>query len=219
MRKLLLLRPEPGLTASADRARAMGLEVRLCPLFQVEPVEWQAPDPAQFDALLMTSANVVHHGGPQLSGLLNLPVQAVGPATSAAAEAAGFQVEQVGAGDVVELLDALPCSVRLLHLAGEDHRHVADARIDRRIVYRSSPIPNPPLPPLAGMVVAVHSPRAGERLAQLAGDRRSAAVAAISVAAAEACGGGWERVEAADQPNDKCLLALAAQLCHTPSPQ
>ncbi len=45
MRKLLLLRPEPGLSASAERARALGLEVIACPLFRVEPVEWQAPIP------------------------------------------------------------------------------------------------------------------------------------------------------------------------------
>ena len=46
MRKLLLLRPEPGLSASAERARAIGLDVIACPLFRVEPVEWAAPDPA-----------------------------------------------------------------------------------------------------------------------------------------------------------------------------
>src|SRR5262245_7688966 len=66
MRKLLLLRPEPGLSASAERARSMGLEVVRCPLFHVEPVEWEAPDPAAFGALLLTSANAMRHGGRQL---------------------------------------------------------------------------------------------------------------------------------------------------------
>ncbi|HEY0629709.1 MAG TPA: uroporphyrinogen-III synthase, partial [Sphingomicrobium sp.] len=66
MRKLLLLRPEPGLSASAERARALGLEVICRPLFEVEPVEWASPDPAAYDGLLLTSANAVRHGGPEL---------------------------------------------------------------------------------------------------------------------------------------------------------
>ena len=47
MRKLFVLRPEPGAVAPAPSgARALGLEVFACPLFRVEPVEWDAPDPA-----------------------------------------------------------------------------------------------------------------------------------------------------------------------------
>jgi uroporphyrinogen-III synthase len=42
---------------------------------------------------------------------------------------------------------------------------------------------------------------------------------AISDAAAEAAGRGWEAVEVADQPNDEALLALAARLCNKPAPQ
>ncbi len=219
MRKLLLLRPEPGLSASAERARALGLDVLTCPLFRIEPVSWQAPDPAAFDALLLTSANAVRHGGAELDRLRTLPVQAVGGATAAAALDAGFTVETAGQGDVIDLLARLPAPLRLLHLAGEDHRDPNDARIERRIVYRSAAIAEPNLPALQGLVVAVHSPRAGQRLAELARDRSSTAIAVISQAAAEACGTGWERVEAADLPNDNSLLALAARLCHTPSPQ
>ena len=219
MRKLLLIRPEPGLTASAERAQALGLDVLRCPLFRVEPVAWQAPDPSAFDALLLTSANAVRHGGSELDRLRTLPVQAVGGATAAAAREAGFRVETVGEGDIVDLLGKLPAALRLLHLAGEDHRDVNDPRIERRIVYRSTIIAQPDLPPLQVLVIAVHSPRAGRRLAELAADRSATAIAAISPAAAEACGTGWEQVEAADHPNDNSLLALAARLCHTSFPQ
>ena len=125
----------------------------------------------------------------------------------------------VGDGDIVDLLGKLPQGVRLLHLAGEDHRQVDDARIDRRIVYRSAAIAEPHLPPLEGLVAAVHSPRAGARLAELADRGDVTMIAAISKAAAEACGTGWEQVEAAEWPNDESLLALAARLCHTSSPQ
>jgi uroporphyrinogen-III synthase len=71
------------------------------------------------------------------------------------------------------------------------------------------------LPPLQGLVAAVHSPRAGARLAELSAERDRTAIAAISPAAAEACGTGWERVECAVRPDDDSLLAVAALLCHT----
>ena len=220
MRKLLLLRPEPGLSASAERAREMGLGVVLCPLFRVEPVEWDVPDPADYDGLLLTSANAVKHGGRGLANLSALPVHVVGGATAGAAEAAGLRVESVGRGGVADALADLPGALRLLHLAGED-RTEADSphRIDARTVYRSKPIVDAILPPLEGMVAAVHSPRAGSRLAELALAHRHTAIAAISAAAAEACGTGWERIEVAERPEDPSLLALAAMLCHTSPPR
>lgn len=219
MRKLLLLRPEPGLSASVDRARALGLEVIACPLFRVEPVEWQAPEPADYDALLLTSANAVRLGGVELARLKDLPVHAVGEATAAVAREAGFRVETIGNGSAVDLLASLPRSLRLIHVAGEDHRHVGDRPIERRIAYRAAAIDDPDLPPLDGLVAAIHSPRAGKRLGELASHRAATAIAAISAAAASACGSGWERVDIAEEPNDNSLLALAARLCHTSSPQ
>ena len=218
MRQLLLLRPEPGLSDSAERARALGLNVICRPLFRVEPLAWEAPDPAGYDALLLTSANAVRHGGTALDGLRNLPVHAVGAATAAAARAAGFRVETVGDSDAAALLDRLSPSLRLLHLAGEDHRGADYPSIERRILYRSAPIEDPELPELKGLVVAVHSPRAGRRLRELTPDGGNTAIAAISPATAQACGTGWERVETAAEPTDKSLLALAAMLCHTSPP-
>ena len=35
----------------------MGLQVKLIPLFAVVPLVWSAPDPAEFDGLILTSAN------------------------------------------------------------------------------------------------------------------------------------------------------------------
>jgi len=107
----------------------------------------------------------------------------------------------------------------LLHVAGEDHRYIGDRPVERRIAYRSVAIDHPGLPPLQNMVVAVHSPRAGQRLAELATERGETAIAAMSIKAADACGPGWEHVEASDEPNDNSLLALAARLCQTSSPQ
>ena len=84
MRSLLLLRPEPGLSASRERATALGLDVVVCPLFRIEKLDWDAPDPANYDALLLTSANAVRFAGRKLGQLASLPAHAVGQSTAAA---------------------------------------------------------------------------------------------------------------------------------------
>jgi hypothetical protein len=56
-------------------------------------------------------------------------------------------------------------------------------------------------------------------LAELSEAREGTAIAAISPAAADACGPGWERVEAAATPDDESLLAVAGMLCHTTPPR
>jgi uroporphyrinogen-III synthase len=86
------------------------------------------------------------------------------------------------------------------------------------VVYRSKLVEAPSLSALDGNVALIHSPRAGQRLAELASNRASVAIAAISPAAASACGSGWAAIEAAERPADDALLALAARLCNKPEP-
>jgi uroporphyrinogen-III synthase len=216
----LLLRPEPGLAASEMRARDLGLDPIACPLFRVEPLEWTLPDPAIFDGLLLTSANALRHGGRLLDRLRPLPVHAVGAATADAAREAGFDVATIGNGNFADLLHQLPQPLRLLHLTGEDRGELpAGHSIEQVSVYRSAAIDDPGLPDLDGLVAAVHSPRAARRLAELAPHRSGTAIAAISEAAAMAAGNGWQSVDAAPQPTDASLLALAARLCHTSPPR
>jgi len=219
MRQLLILRPEPGASSSAERARALGLDPIVCPLFAVEAVAWTVPDPERFDALLLTSANAPRHAGPGLAAFANLPVLAVGQATASTARARGLTVTDIGDGDAASLLRALPGPRRLLHLAGE-HRGTATGgdMVEAVTVYRAVAIANPGLPDIANMVVAVHSPRAGARLAELIAERGRTAVAAISEAAAAACGPGWEKLGWPSEPSDSTLLALAARLCQSPAP-
>jgi uroporphyrinogen-III synthase len=195
------------------------LDAFAVPLFAVEPLAWTAPDPSAFDGLLLTSANAVRHAEPELRKLHSLPVHAVGAATSEAAVAAGLTVATVGTGGIEELLRQLPPKLRLLHLCGE-HRWPAEAwggRLTPLPVYRSAAIASPPgLNRLEGAVALVHSPRAGRRLAQLARGRENTAVAAISAATAEACGGGWQEIAVAEHPSDDAMLSLAASLCKHP---
>ena len=216
MRRLLLLRPEPGLSRSAERARALGMEPLLAPLFEIRPVAWSPPIPANYDALLLTSANAVRQAGPGLAHFANLPVHAVGAATARAATENGMTVISTGASDVDGLLGALKTPLHMLHLAGENHRTVESKhRIEVVAVYRAAPIEVPGLALCGSTVVAVHSPRAGHRLSQLVQNRAGMDVVAISAAAATACGTGWRSVTIADHPDDDHLLALAARLCHT----
>ncbi|MEQ7874016.1 uroporphyrinogen-III synthase [Sphingomonas sp. ASV193] len=216
MRPLVLLRPEPGLSASRSRAEAMGMAVIAAPLFTIEAVEWERPAADAFDALLLTSGNTLRRAG-ALGDLAGLPVHAVGEATAATARAMGLTVVTVGERGARELLEGLPPGQRLLHIGGEDRTDTTPRghAITTVTVYAAVPIETPDLPDLSDTVVAVHSPRAGRRLAELARGKAGARVAAIGQPAAEACGPGWETVEAAPLPNDAALLSLAARLCQT----
>lgn len=216
-----MLRPEPGATATCDAARRLGLEPLAIPLFAIEAVAWEAPEQSAFDGLLLTSANALRHGGPELKKLRGLPVFAVGEATAAEARNHGFQLSSTGKGGVDDLLDSIKPDLRLLHLCGEERREPAVPRqaITAVPVYKAAEIEAPDLSPLVGAVVAVHSPRAGARLAELASrsgpETSRTALAAISREAARAAANGWEQVVTAGEPNDDALLALAARLCNT----
>lgn len=217
MKRLVLLRPEPGASESAAKAAALGISTVKLPLFEVIAVNWTVPDPTGFDALLVTSANTIRHGGPGLERLRRLPVHAVGAATGDAARDAGFSVATVGGAGVDSLLAGMPKGMRLLHLGGEERTapQAHGAQITPLAVYRAAPIdlPTEAIAILEGAVVAVHSRRAGERLAELLPHRASTAVVALSAEAAGGLGEGWESVSVATRPSDAALLALAAELC------
>lgn len=221
MRRVLVLRPEPGASETVAKARALGLHAVSVPLFEVEPVAWEVPEPARFDGLLLTSANAVRRAGPGVEPLRMLPVYAVGEATAAAARDHGFDIAAVGEAGVDRLLHSLEANLELLHLCGEDRQAPADAR--QRIaavpVYRAREVPQPELAAASGSVALIHSPRAGRRFAELVEERGDIAIAAISGAAAEAVGDGWQAVEIANRPSDDALLALAERLCNKPGGQ
>ena len=210
MKPLVVLRPEPGASRTVARAQALGLQVVRIPLFAVVPTDWQAPQASAFDGLVLTSANAVRHGGEELQKLKSLPVHAVGEATAHLARAAGFPVASVGQGGSGAM--DLPAEKRLLHLTGRDHRAIPGTT--GIPVYEARAIEAPEgIDQLNDCVIAVHSPRAGARLAELVREHGRIAIAAISAEAAAAAGTGWRSVSAAAAPNDNALLALAARLC------
>jgi uroporphyrinogen-III synthase len=217
---LLLLRPEPGASASARRAAALGLRAIVAPLFTVRGLDWAAPDPAGVEAILLTSANAARHGGSAFTGLR---CYAVGEATAAAARLAGYRDVRTGASDgsAAATMMARDGIGHALHLCGRDHVAVAaeGVTIDRRIVYAADPASA--LPPAAekalieDAIVLLHSSRAAALFAGLVGDRSRIPIAAISPAAAAAAGTGWASTAVARAPSDEALLELAAQLCKT----
>ncbi len=220
MRRVLVLRPEPGATATVNRARERRLDAIAVPLFEVEAVAWKAPESARFDALLLTSANAIRFGGDQLTKLRGLPAYAVGEATAEAARDSGFDIAVTGEAGVDRLLRSIEPDLKLLHLCGEDRRVPANPRqrISNIPVYGTKKVSKPDLRVAEGAVALIHSPRAATRFAELVTDRSSTAVAAISEDAAEAVGRGWQRVETAEAPTDDALLALAARLCEIADP-
>jgi len=223
--RLLVLRPEPGASATARAAAALGWEATSAPLFTIGACDWSPVDPASVDAILMTSANAARLGGGGLSALLALPLYAVGAATAEAARAVGFADVRVGDGDAATIvaLAAEDGIGTLLHLAGREHRDVRQpgVMIEWRIVYRADPVERLPDPALTaleqGAVALIHSPRAGRLFGELVDKaklaRSAIGLAAISPAALESAGTGWRRVIAAQTPTDSALLAAAARLC------
>ena len=141
MRPVLILRPQPGAGRTAQRARAMGLEPLVCPLFEIVPVVWNPPEPAQFDAVMLTSANAAPMGGPALRRYNHLPCWCVGEATAKAARNAGFIDVHIQGPDGSALVTAITDAGHrhILHLAGRHVRALPDtsSQIDHIIVYES----------------------------------------------------------------------------------
>lgn len=210
MPPLLVLRPRPGADATAARARALGLDVLVAPLFEILPMQWSPPERTGHDALLFTSASGVRAAGEGLARFAHLPVVAVGEATAEAARAIGLDVVETGEGDGADVVAATRFG-RLLHLAGRRHVPLDPRRVTSVAVYAAEALPPPVLPP-AG-VALIHSGRAARRFGAIVGDRNAYSLVTISAAVAAAAGDGWRAVQAAGRPADAAMLALAARLC------
>ena len=226
---LVIIRPEPGNMTTTEAARALALDARGFPLFEVVAKSWEAVLPDRYDALLVGSANVFRLGGRGLAALRSLPVYAVGAATAAAAQAAGFTLAVTGAGAIQALLGELaPGHQHLLRLTGQERVTLAlptGTSIDERVVYVSQPRALPgELEALLRQpaIVALHSAEAAQHLTAecvRCGIRRAPLrLAALSARIGAAAGDGWGEVAAAALPDDKALLALARQMCQEPWP-
>ena len=219
---LVVTRADPGGMATVERAQRAGLDARHLPLFAARPLDWQAPDPARFDALLLTSAQAVRLAGTDLKALAGLPVHAVGAATADAARLAGLTVAAIGDTDARTLLDAMASEAvgPVLWLCGRERTALdaAGIAVTPLAVYAVDAVP-PPFEwdalTAAPAVVMAHSARGAARIADLAGDRRKhLTLLAISPAVAAAAGEGWAVKAISVRPDDAAMLAEAHALCH-----
>ena len=146
--RLLVTRPEPDATRTAETLRARRHEVLVAPLLAMLPIAPQITGP--YDAVLMTSASAARAlaAHPRANELARLPCLTVGNRTAEAARAAGFTHVQSADGaldDLARLAVAKkPRSARLIYLAGEDRagdlagelgRH--GIAVDTVVIYRA----------------------------------------------------------------------------------
>ena len=89
---ILETRPQPDNERTGASLRARGFDVLLAPMLRFEPVPLRQHLGEDYAAVIVTSANALRAVGAQLagSGLLDLPLFAVGDRTAAAAREAGF---------------------------------------------------------------------------------------------------------------------------------
>jgi uroporphyrinogen-III synthase len=225
MMRCIVIRPEPGASATVRAGEEHGIKVEPYPLSRIIPLPWEGPDPASVDALLVGSGNAIRHAGEGLQAYLDKPVFAVGEATADAARTKGLRVEMVGEGGLQGLLDGIESRpLRMLRLAGE--RNVPldlpeDISVESRVLYKAEDLPMPDALVSVlreGAVVLLHSAGSAEHF-RWECERNGLDLAHIRLAAlgpriAEAAGEGWGEVRSAAQPQDPMLLALAAEMCH-----
>ena len=217
MRRVVVLRPEPGASETVARAAARGLDAVAIPLFRIEPLDWQAPDagavrcPAvdqrQRRAIRRTRAGSIarasgsrgRRGDRRRGACMRVRCR---------------QRRRYRCGAAPWL--ARP-EASALHLAGEDRGRSTSRPIEAIAVYRSRAIEAPEdLKTAEEAVVLVHSPRAGSA-SPMPRPARARSRLDPHRRDQRGCGGGCrhrlECIEAAAHPTDDALLALAGRLC------
>jgi len=222
---LLVLRPEPGNTATCRAAHAHGLHAHAAPLFAYAPRGWRLPDAPHWDGLLVGSAAVFAHGGPALAGLKDIPVHAVGPTTARAAQNAGFRIAATGSGGLQAVVGALTPG-RYLRPAGAAHVPLSPpegVEVVDVVVYAAEPLPLAQaaidLIVRESVVALVHSAEAARHFAEQCDahglPRHTIALACLAPRIAAAAGKNWRKVGIAQSADDEALLSLAQQMCQT----
>jgi uroporphyrinogen-III synthase len=147
--RVLLTRPQTQSEELGSILKARGVEWLGEPLLRIVPVPWDPNALARTQAVLLTSANASRELLQIPAVRRDLPVFAVGPATAAPLQAAGFSDVQTAEGTAASLIahvrrNADPKAGRLLHLSGRDISldlaaglAPAGFSVDRVIVYRA----------------------------------------------------------------------------------
>jgi uroporphyrinogen-III synthase len=147
--RFLLTRPQVQCEELGTVLKSNGVEWLGEPLLRITPVRWDPNVLAKPQAVLLTSANGSRELLQSPGVRRDLPIFAVGPATAAALQIAGFSNVQAAGGTAASLVAHVrrhvdPCAGRLLHLSGHDISLDLAAglapvgfSVDRVIVYRA----------------------------------------------------------------------------------
>jgi uroporphyrinogen-III synthase len=208
----------------------MGYQPVVAPLLAIRTLNPPLPPAERVQAILVTSASAIP---PLPQYLRHLPLYAVGDATAARAQAAGFAQVASADGDATALaaLVAESCAARsgpLLFACGQGQgaAFVADLRargfaVIRRAVYRIAParvLPNDARTAFGSMALtaalffSAETARIGVRL--LSGARLREAVRSVDALAIGQSTGvalqalPWRRILVASRPNQDAMLAL-----------
>jgi len=219
--RILVTRPEPGASATANRLVAMGHEPALAPCLEIVSLPVHLPETV--GALIVTSAQAI---SPLPEVWRGVPMFCVGDATANRARAAGFSRVESAAGDAGDLL-RLVCARRLpgTHLLAAGERqgmalarqlHAAGIAVLRRKVYAARPMRS--LPPdieadlaakkiSAALFYSAETARAFVRLRP----RNTATITAYALSHAVAAGLDglpWVAIRVAVAPTEADLMAL-----------
>jgi uroporphyrinogen-III synthase len=137
--RVLVTRPEPGATRTAQRLQSLGYEAITLPLSKTVGLNPKLFE-SQFDAVIATSAQAFLHLPTRLAAQASgTPTFVVGKATAAAARDAGFQRVSVAGNDVDGLLstlkDALHTDTRIVYLCGKIRRPDLEHALGAQRVY------------------------------------------------------------------------------------
>jgi uroporphyrinogen-III synthase len=133
--RVLVTRPQPAASRTAERLRAMGHEPVVLPLSKivaVGPDQNAVPDAAE--AVAITSANAIIHAPAELlRRVAPLPCYCVGAQTGTAALRHGFEDVRVADGDGLALANRLAVSIArpasILYLCGRQRRPELEAAL------------------------------------------------------------------------------------------
>jgi uroporphyrinogen-III synthase len=209
--RVVVTRAESRAAAFAGRLAALGYDVVVCPLIEIEPLGDDPINPAPYDWVVVTSPN----GAAELARRLSAPplrLAAIGPGTAAELRKHGLDPELVPSVSTQEgLLAELPRPAgRVLVAAAEGARRLLADELgaDFLALYRTVEL-SPPEPP-EGDVVLLASPSAARAFAAT-----GAAIAAVVIGpetAAAARGLGIEIAAEAETHDEDGLVAALGSL-------
>ena len=215
--RVIVTRPRAQAEPLAERLRALGHEVVLCPLLEVEPLGEGPVEVDGYDWVVVTSANGADELAHRFAGRMPR-LAAVGPGTAEALRRHGLEPDLVpGVSTQEGLLEELPRPAgRVLVAAAEGARRLLADELGADFValYRTREIR--PAEPPQGDLVVLASGSAARAFAALRLDIPAVSIGPQTTIAAEAAG---LRVvaEAAKHDVDGLVAAVRSAPCSSPS--